>query len=80
MKPIAWLYHFLTAERLAELLPDMAHYPIVRYELPNIRALNFVIRGLLGEGIAASTRTDGQAKSLGEYLRAKHVDMPEVIV
>jgi len=49
---------------------------VTRYELPNLRALNFVIVGLLGEGVAASTRLDGQAKSLGEYLRAKRLDMP----
>ncbi len=47
-----------------------------RYELPNLRALNFVIVGLLGRGVAASTRTDPQAKGLGEYLRAKHADIP----
>ena len=47
-----------------------------RYELPNIRALNFVIVGLLGEGVASSVRLDPQAKGLGEYLRAKVVDVP----
>jgi hypothetical protein len=47
-----------------------------RHELPNLRALNIVIVGLLGRGVAASTRTDPQAKGLGEYLRAKHVDVP----
>ena len=47
-----------------------------RYELPNLRALNFVIVGLLGRGVAASTRTDPQAKGLGEYLRAKVVEIP----
>ncbi len=46
-----------------------------RYELPNLRALNFVIIGLLGRGVAASTRIDPQAKGLGEYLRAKVVDV-----
>ena len=47
-----------------------------RHRLPAIRSLNFMIRGLLGEGVAASSRQDGQAKSLGEWLRARHVDMP----
>jgi hypothetical protein len=49
---------------------------VQRYELPNLKALNFVITGLLGEGVASSTRPDPQAKSLGEYLRAKLVDLP----
>ena len=49
---------------------------IERYELPNLRAVNFVIHGLLGEGVAASTRFDPQAKALGELLRARLVDLP----
>jgi hypothetical protein len=72
-----WLADFLTVERLGELLPETAPLPVVRHELPNIRALNFVIAGLLGEGVAASSRQDGQAKSLGEWLRARIVDMPK---
>ena len=51
-----------------------------RYELPNVRALNFVIVGLLGEGVAASSRLDPQAKSLGEWLRARIVDIPAELV
>jgi len=76
----SFLYEFLTVDCLKQLLPDIADYPIDRYELPNINALNFYIRGVLGDGIAASTRTDGQAKSLGEYLRAKVIEVPKVLV
>ena len=72
----AWLSDFLTVERLQQLLPETASLDVDRYDLPNIRAVNFVIRGLLGEGVASSTRMDGQAKALGEYLRAKVVDVP----
>jgi hypothetical protein len=75
-----WLADFLTVERLRDLLPETVPLRVVRHELPNIRALNFVIVGLLGEGVAASTRLDGQAKSLGEWLRARIVDMPEEFV
>ena len=71
-----WLEGFLTVERLRQLLPEARALPVERYELPNIRALNFVLVGLLGEGVAASTRQDAQAKGLGEYLRAKVVDVP----
>ena len=73
----SFLYEFLTVERLKELLPDCAEFEIERFDMPNIRSLNFYIHGLLGEGVAASTRVDGQAKSLGEYLRAKLIDAPE---
>ena len=72
----AWLEGFLTTERLRELLPETSSLPIDRHSLPNLRAINFVIRGLLEEGVAASSRQDPQAKSLGEWLRARVVDIP----
>ncbi len=68
--------HYLTVERLRVLLPEAADLQIRRYELPNLFAINFVIVGLLGAGIASSTRPDPQAKGLGEYLRSRHVDVP----
>ena len=71
-----WLDEFLTADRLHGLLTDFAARPIRRYRLPNIWSLNFVIEGLLEEGVAASTRMDGQAKGLGEYFRSRYVDVP----
>ena len=71
-----WLERFLTLDRLRALLPEAAPLEIRRYELPNLRALNFVLLGLLGEGVASSTRPDPQAKSLGEWLRARVVEMP----
>jgi len=72
-----WLHRELTVERLRQLMPaETDGLEVLRYELPNLRALNFVIVGLLGRGVAASTRTDPQAKGLGEYLRAKVVELP----
>ena len=72
-----WLIDFLTSERLRALLPEIdEEMRIDRTELPNLRALNFVIHGLLEEGVAASSRQDAQAKSLGEWLRARVVDVP----
>jgi hypothetical protein len=76
----AWLRGFLTVEALRRLLPEAAALRIDRHELPNLRALNFVIHGLLGEGVAASTRFDPQAKALGEWLRACLVDIPDEVV
>jgi hypothetical protein len=72
----AWLDAELTTERLRELLPETAGLAIDRYRFANVRALNFVIRGLLQEGVAASTRQDAQAKALGEWLRARIVLVP----
>ncbi len=76
----AWLASELTVERFRELVPEAGGLPVHRYELPNLRALNFVVDGFLGEGVASSTRMDPQAKSLGEYLRAKLVDVPEFLL
>jgi hypothetical protein len=76
----AWLAGFLTTGRLKELLPETAPLPVQRHEFPGLRAVNFVIEGLLGEGVAASTRLDPQAKSLGEWLRARVVDVPHELL
>ncbi len=75
-----WLRGFLTIDRLRELLPECAPLAVDRYELANLRALNFVVHGLLGRGVAASTRFDPQAKALGEWLRSRVVDAPEALL
>ncbi|HUS41317.1 MAG TPA: acyclic terpene utilization AtuA family protein [Ilumatobacteraceae bacterium] len=72
----AWLDAELTVERLQQLLPETAALTVDRYRFPNLRSLNFVVRGLLQEGVAASTRQDAQAKALGEWLRARVVAVP----
>ena len=72
-----WLDSFLTTEKLRSLLPETSEMKIDRHRLPNILSLNFVIHGILEEGVAASTRQDGQAKSLGEWLRARVVEIPK---
>jgi hypothetical protein len=76
----AWLDGSLTVDRLRELLPETVGLRIDRHRLPAIRSLNFVIHGLLQEGVAASTRQDRQAKSLGEWLRARVVDVPAALL
>jgi hypothetical protein len=72
-----WLAHALTVDKLRELLPEAADLPVTRHLLPNLRAVNFVIDGILGEGVAYQARFDPQAKGLGEWLRSRHVDIPE---
>jgi hypothetical protein len=75
-----WLEAFLTVDRLRGLLPETAQLQTRRYTLPNIRSLNFVLTGLLGEGVASSTRIDPQAKGLGEYLRSRMVELPDALL
>ena len=75
-----WLEDFLTIDRLRQLMPEAADAQVERFVLPNILAINFVIHGILQEGVASSTRQDAQAKGLGEWLRARHVDIPKSLL
>ncbi|WP_343601163.1 acyclic terpene utilization AtuA family protein [Mycobacterium sp.] len=75
-----WLAHTLTVELLGELLPETADLPVTRHLLPNLRAVNVVIDGILGQGVAYQARFDPQAKGLGEWLRSRHVDVPESVL
>ena len=75
----AYLFELLTVDKLKELLPDLSEYKIDRFELPNILSLNFYVHGILQDGVSSSTRLDGQAKSLGEYLRAKNIEAPDFL-
>lgn len=75
-----WLAHELTVDRFRALLPETAGLTVVRHVLPNLRALNFTVEGLLGEGVAAQARFDPQGKALGEWLRSRYVDIPEVLL
>lgn len=75
-----WLVHTLTVERFRELLPETAGLTVTRHALPELRALNFVVEGILGAGVAAQHRFDPQAKALGEWLRSRHLDIPETLL
>ncbi len=76
----AWLDQYLTVAKFRQLIPEAASLKVERYPLPNLLSINFIISGLLGDGVAASTRSDPQAKSLGEYVRAKVVDIPRILL
>jgi hypothetical protein len=73
---VAWLIGLLTPERIKELLPETKDLVVETYALPNLGGLNILVRGILGQGVAASSRLDPQAKALGEWLRARYVDVP----
>ncbi|HEU5008389.1 MAG TPA: acyclic terpene utilization AtuA family protein [Jatrophihabitantaceae bacterium] len=76
----AWLVAYLTVAEFQRLLPETAPLPVTRHVLPNLRALNFVVDGILGEGVASNARHDPQAKALGEWLRSRVVDVPETLL
>lgn len=71
-----WLHTTLTTDLFRELLPETRALPVARHLLPNLRALNFTVTGILGDGVASGHRFDPQAKALGEWLRARHLDIP----
>ncbi len=77
---IGWLTKLVTPERIRELVPEAEELPVDVYPLPNLGGVNVVIRGLLGQGVAASTRFDPQAKALGEWLRSRHVSITEDLI
>ncbi len=77
----AWLRGFLTPDRVRELLgPETADLDVEVFDLPNLRAVNVLVHGILGDGVASAVRPDPQAKGLGEYLRSRVVDVPEALL
>ena len=76
----SFIYHYLTVKQLRKLLPDLNDYEIERYDFPNIKSLNFYIKGILEDGASSNTKVDALAKSLGEYLRAKYVNVPKQLL
>jgi hypothetical protein len=74
---VQWLSKLITPRRIRELVPEAEDLEVDCYLLPNLGGVNVVIRGLLGEGVAASTRFDPQAKGLGEWVRSRHVSIED---
>jgi len=77
---VAWLLDTVTPEFVGTLLPEAGDLDLEVFALPNLGGVNVVLHGLLGEGVAASTRFDPQAKGLGEWARSRYVDIPEALL
>ena len=73
---VAWLLALVTPDFVRDLLPETAPLEVEVFALPNLGGVNVVIHELLGQGVAASTRFDPQAKGLGEWARSRHVEIP----
>ncbi|WP_028637765.1 acyclic terpene utilization AtuA family protein [Nocardioides sp. URHA0032] len=74
---VTWLQKLVTPRKVRELVPEAADLDVEVYLLPNLGAVNVLVRGLLGDGVAASTRFDPQAKGLGEWVRSRMVHVQE---
>jgi hypothetical protein len=77
---VAWLLDLVTPDFVRSLLPEARALDVDVFALPNLGGVNVVLHGLLGEGVAASTRFDPQAKGLGEWARSRHVEIPEPLL
>ena len=75
-----WLAHTLTVDAFRHLIPESRELTVTRHLLPNLRAVNFTVEGILGRGVAAQHRFDPLAKALGEWLRSRHLDIPEALL
>jgi hypothetical protein len=70
----------VTAAKVQAHFGAMVHGEVTRYEAPNVRALNFVLRGALGGGGPKSLRSDNLGKTLGGALVRLEIDVPDAIV
>jgi hypothetical protein len=77
---VTWLTKLISPRKVRELVPEAADLDVDVFVLPNLGAVNVVIHGLLGDGVAASTRFDPQAKGLGEWLRSRHVSIEDALL
>jgi hypothetical protein len=77
---VTWLAKLITPKKVRELVPEAADLAIEVFVLPNLGGVNVVLHGLLGRGVAASTRFDPQAKGLGEWVRARTVHIQETLL
>ena len=75
-----WLLETITPDVVRRLVPEAEGLEVEVFPLPNLKAVNILIRGLLGEGVAASSRFDPQAKGLGEWVRSRFIEIPEELL
>ncbi len=76
----AFLQEHLTEKRVHAYFEPLGVMETKRYEMPNIGALNFVLKGVLAGGGSRSLRIDAQGKALGQALLEMEVSIPENIL
>ena len=72
-----WALENLTEDKVKEHLNGIAVKEVIRYELPNLLALNFIIKGSLKGGGSDSLLHDAQGKTHGQLLLLLELDVPE---
>jgi hypothetical protein len=76
----AVLREVLPAERVQALFGERVRGPVSRYELPGLRAFNFLLRHALGGGGTLSLRMDHQGKTLAQALLQLEVEVPDEVL
>ena len=76
----AWLREHLTAAKVEEYFRPLGVTRVVRYDVPNLEALNFVLANVLGGGGSRSLRIDAQGKTLGMALLEMQIEAPKEIL
>ena len=76
----AWLVRYLTPDVVAQHFKDACQGPVERFELPNLRAVNFLLHESLGGGGTLSLRFDAQGKTYAQYLLALPVEVPAAVL
>jgi hypothetical protein len=71
------LARFLTLDRVREHFRGVITGDVERYELPNLRALNFLLHGALGGGGTVSLKTDAQGKVFSTALLRLELEVPD---
>jgi hypothetical protein len=75
-----WLRKTLSTRAIRDLVSEARELEIVRHEFPHLRAVHFVFKGYLGSGGSSNLRADQVGKAVGEYILAKHVDVPSELL
>lgn len=75
-----FLEKFLTADKVQDYFKQLGVTETLRYELPNLGALNFVLKDVLDGGGSRSLRVDAQGKTLGQALLEMKVQVPESVL
>ena len=77
---VTWLLATITPDVVRRLVPEAVALDVEVHPLANLGGVNVVLHGLLGDGVAASSRFDPQAKALGEWVRSRYVEVPEALL
>jgi hypothetical protein len=74
------LRDMLTAARVEQFFAPMKPGSVIRYEMPNLGAVNFVLSQILDGGASLSLRIDAQGKALGQAILEMTLDVPDDVL